>query len=359
MQTDCEGFLYPHVDPSACIHCGLCQKACPITTAVPVNVSDQKAYAVINQDEEIRKNSSSGGVFSLIAQHILSQGGVVFGAAVTKDTRICHICVEDSSQLYQLRGSKYVQSNVGNTYSQAKQYLLSGRPVLYTGTPCQISGLKAYLGKDYDHLFCQDLICHGAPSPGVWQQYVSYREQLARSKTKSVFFRYKDPSWVNFCMRFEFENNTYYQASLREDPYLRAFLSDLCLRPSCHQCAYKTQQRQADITLADYWGIWDIHPKMHDDKGTSLVFINSEKGSQIFEAIKQQLAFHPTDISLSLSQNSAMIASAVKPKNREQFLSEIQNGNFKETVSKALPRGSIWKKLWKRAKQFAKKILRK
>lgn len=358
MVSDEEGFLYPQVDTTACIQCDLCEKVCPMSASTQSAPLPTRAYGVKNRNEAIRKRSSSGGVFTALAEHTLSQGGVVFGAAMTRDLQVYHMAVEEPEQLWQLQGSKYVQSQIGDTYAQAKAYLKAGRPVLFSGTPCQISGLKAFLGKDYDHLLCQDIICHGAPSPAVWKQYVAYRESVADSKAKNVSFRYKDPSWTDYQMRFEFENGSIYQAGKQQDPYMRAFLADLCLRPSCYSCAFKGQNRPADITLADYWGVWDIHPEVDDDKGTSLVFTHSEKGAAALEAIREQLEIFPTQAQEAIRRNSAMIACAPRPKNREAFLSQVQADNFEQVVNQFRPKPSLLKRLLTKAKGLVKKLIR-
>lgn len=256
MHPDTEGFWYPQINKEQCIACGLCEKVCPI---IRKNESDDhfttKAMAAINQDEEIRLKSSSGGVFTLIAEEIIKQGGAVFGAAFSEDFKsVHHICVDTVEGLDKLRGSKYVQSRIGDTYKQAKAFLEEGKKVLFTGTPCQISGLYAYLAKPYENLYTQDLICHGTPSPMVWKKYVEYREQKAASKTQRMFFRHKQYGWKTYAVLFEFANNTAYGKTLHEDAFMKVFLSNICLRPSCYACSFKTLHRESDLTLADFWG---------------------------------------------------------------------------------------------------------
>ena len=208
MTSDEEGFWYPQVDKSKCIDCGLCEKICPIIHKwQPDNSRTTTAMAAINTNEEIRLKSSSGGLFTLIAENIIDQGGVVFGAAFTDDFKsVRHICVDNIADLDKLRGSKYVQSKIGDTYKQAKEYLDSGRKVLFTGTPCQLGGLYSYLRKPYENLFTQDIICHGVPSPMVWERYVDFREKKSASSTQRMFFRHKKYGWKTFAVLFEFSN---------------------------------------------------------------------------------------------------------------------------------------------------------
>lgn len=317
------------------------------------------AYAAINNNEEVRHVSSSGGVFTLLAEDVLARGGVVFGAAVTEQLRIAHIPVESVAQLHRLRGSKYVRSHLGNSYKQVEEYLCSGRPVLFTGTPCQIGGLKAYLKEDYDNLLCQDLICHGAPMADVWEKYVQYRQQQAGARAIGVSFRDKTVGWEAFRISITFENGTAYETDFRQDPYMKAFLKDLSLGKSCYRCAFKGMQRQADITLADFWGVKDVYPQMYDGKGTSAVFVHTKKGKEALQRIQAQLRLCPVDADVVVARNPAMIRSAAEPKNREAFLAALRTEEFSKAVETYYPRETLAKKLMVRLKQAVKKILRR
>ena len=270
MQPDAEGFLYPQIDETACIHCNLCEKVCPILQSLEEpKDKTPAAYAAINKDDDIRRQSSSGGVFTLLAEYILAQGGVVFGAAMADDQRsVRHIAVETPEDLAALRGSKYLQSTIGNTYGEAKQALQAGRKVLFTGTPCQIEGLKSFLqGREYPNLYCMDVICHGVPSPLAWQTYVSEQETRAGVPARRTFFRHKKYGWKTFALLLEFSNNKAYECVLSKDAFMQAFLQNACLRPSCHACHFKKLNRVSDITVADYWGVQNQQPDMDDDKG--------------------------------------------------------------------------------------------
>lgn len=345
MLPDEEGFLYPNVRADQCVACGKCEKVCPVTMQKD-NVGNVVAYAARNTDEQIRKDSSSGGIFTVIAQHILDNGGAVFGAAMDGDFRVKHICVGQSEQLWKLRGSKYVQSDLEQCYRQAKQVLETGRLVLFTGTPCQIAGLYAFLGKNYRNLYTQDIICHGVPSLLFWQRYVTYREQKVRAKTQSVCFRQKTHGWRECALRMEFANGKRYEKQISEDTYMQSFLADLCLRPSCYSCVFKTKNRNADFTLADFWGVEKCNPKLDDDKGTSLVLIHSDKGRELFEGLKDQLEWEPTDFEKAISFNSAIVKSvALKPERegfmdclRQQGISEVQKRYLKVPVMLRLKR---------------------
>ena len=336
MVSDEEGFWYPEVDKDKCIDCGMCEKVCPIIHKwKPDDSRITIAMAAMNKNEEIRLNSSSGGIFTLIAEAIIDQDGVVFGAAFADDFKsVHHICVDNKADLEKLRGSKYVQSKIGDTYKQAKSYLDSGRKVLFTGTPCQIGGLYSYLKKDYANLYTQDIICHGVPSPMVWEKYVENREKKSASTTQRMFFRHKKYGWKTFSVYFEFSNKTVYIKDFRGDSYMRAFLTNSCLRPSCHVCGFKSIKRQADITLGDFWGIQNVLPDMDDDKGTSLVLLHSSKGKELINAISSMLCTENADSELLAKFNPSSITSSKSNKKREQFLKVIKINDFESTVAK-------------------------
>lgn len=358
MTADNEGFLYPVVNTELCINCGLCENVCPIVNGKTAAYErDIKAYAAINNNEEIRLKSSSGGIFTLIAESVIDKGGVVFGAAYDNDFKVIHKYTEIKEGLEDFHGSKYVQSIIGETYKQAKHFLESGRIVLFTGTPCQIGGLYSYLGKNYDNLITQDLICHGVPSPMVWRKYLEYRESVSRASARRMSFRRKNCGWKTFSVSFEFSNDTEYVAKLTDDPYMQAFLRNLCLRPSCYDCKFKTKNRQADLTLADFWGIQNIIPEMDDDKGTSLLIVNSEKGLRVLHSIKNNLTLREIELDKAIKYNSAMINSASLSKVRSKFMSVIQHKPFDKTVNKYC-RTKLLNKLKAKIKSILKKFRR-
>ena len=356
MVSDEEGFWYPQVDKSKCIDCGLCEKVCPI---IHKWQSDDNrtttAMAAINMNDEIRLKSSSGGIFTLIAEKIIEQDGVVFGAAFAGDFKsVRHICVDNKADLEKLRGSKYVQSKICDTYKQAKEYLDSGRKVLFTGTPCQIGGLYSYLRKPYENLFTQDIICHGVPSPMVWERYVDFREKKSASATQRMIFRHKKYGWKTYAVLFGFSNNTAYVKRLHEDAYMRAFLSNSCLRPSCYVCSFKSIKRQADITLADFWGIQNVLPEMDDDKGTSLVLVHSEKGRKMIDDLSNLIRSKEVSCDVVERFNSAGVKSVSHNSKRDAFMRDIQSNDFEKTVSKYTKPS-----LYRRVRSLVGKVKRK
>lgn len=335
MQIDSEGFWYPFIDEEQCVDCGLCKNVCPVLNEYKGKKG--QAYACINKDENILMKSSSGGVFTLIAEMILDMEGVVFGAAFDDDLNVCHTEVKSKAELYKIRGSKYLQSNIGDTYKKAKLYLEDNREVLFTGTPCQISGLKAFLGKEYDNLTTQDIICHGVPSPRVWQQYLEYLSKTRGStvdKKNLPAFRLKQSGWMNFSVKISFNNGENHIQQFADDLYMQAFLKDLCLRESCYNCHSKAIERESDITLADFWGVENVIPEMFDDKGVSLVLVSSPKGQKIFEAISDKMVYKAVDIDEAAKYNPAAYKSCERNKKRDEFMSKITAGKFNKIVNK-------------------------
>lgn len=359
MESDGEGFWYPIVDNDECIECGLCVKVCPIIQKAhnePERVAKPRAYAAYSTDTSVRLDSSSGGLFSLIAEQVMNTGGVVFGAAFDEEFNVYHGFVEAKQEIDKFRGSKYVQSKIGDSYRQVRKFLRQDRMVLFTGTPCQISGLKRYLGKDYENLLCQDIVCHGVPSPKVWQKYVSYRESSAGGPARRIAFRRKDRGWKRYSVSFLFQNDTEYIQTLREDLYMQAFLKDICLRPSCHACHFKGINRESDITLADFWGIQNIAPEMDDDKGTSLVLVHSDKGQKLFECIQQRVVYQEVDVQDSIRYNSAAVKSVTQHPRRDEFFQRLDHEEIDKLI-KRLCRDRLPIRIRKKLKSWLRALL--
>lgn len=356
MENDTEGFLYPEVDYDKCIKCGLCIKVCPIINKKTVQ-NDPIAYACINKNESVRLESSSGGIFTLIAEQIINKDGVIFGAGFDENFSVLHSYIETKEELDKFRGSKYVQSKIGVTYKQVRDFLKQGKHVLFTGTPCQIGGLKSYLGQPYDNLFCIDIVCHGVPSPRVWQNYISYRENSAGAQARRIAFRLKNEGWKRFSVSFLFNNDTEYRQPLDKDLYMKAFLKDIFLRPSCYNCAFKTLHRESDITLADYWGIQYMLPEMDDDQGTSLIFVNSVNGQSMLKQIKDNILYKEVDINKAISYNSAAIKSAGYNPKRDAFFEGLGKLSFDQLVKKYCS-DSLYVRTKRKAKSIIHKVLK-
>ncbi len=283
MVADDEGFLYPEVDSSKCVECGKCLKTCPVIhPSAPQKPT--AVYASYSNNKEIRSESSSGGIFTLIARKTLLQGGVVYGAQYNSKFEVEHIAIEREEELHKLRGSKYSQSNINSCYSEIKTHLSTGRQVLFVGTPCQVAGLKLYLGKEQSNLTLIDFICHGVPSPKVWRRYL---DELNLREITHIAHRDKSSGWHNYSVSIEGVNHNGAPFKSTEpyfsNTYIRGFLSDLYLRPSCHHCPTKGFSSGSDITIADYWEA--EREIADDDKGLSMVIPHTEHGRVLFESL--------------------------------------------------------------------------
>lgn len=341
MKFDEEGFLYPSVDSNECVECGLCEKVCPIIHTVEVE-NEPIAVGCYNKNEKIRMESSSGGIFTLISELVIQSDGVVFGAEFDENYNVRHSYVDNMEDLHKFRGSKYVQSTIGGSYYDAKQFLEQGRQVLFSGTPCQIAGLKRYLQKDYDNLICQDMVCHGVPSTYVWEHYKNF---IANGKNiVGIKFRDKSTGWKTYSLQIDFDDGSSYKDIGNENSYIKGFVKDFYLRPSCYECKYKTLHRESDITLADFWGIEANVPELDDNKGTSLIFVNSDKGRECFEKIKENIIFKVVDIDRTVICNPSAIRASIYTKKKLTFYKIYKKENFDLLINK-LMKESITKKI--------------
>ncbi|MBQ4067582.1 MAG: Coenzyme F420 hydrogenase/dehydrogenase, beta subunit C-terminal domain [Clostridia bacterium] len=349
MRPDDEGFTRPRVDEKKCVGCGLCEKKCP------VNVREKhlpiKAYAAYTKDDKIRKSSSSGGIFGLLASEVLRSGGVVAGAGFGEGLRVEHKITETEAGLKELMGSKYVQSNACGIYKSLGEYLKEGRTVLFSGTPCQCSAVRN-LYKDSENLVVCDFICHGVPSPLVWERYVK-----EFPNAKAAYFRDKKRGWQEFSMRIDTSSRVY-SCSQYKDPYLRIFLRNIDLRPSCYSCSWKGENYASDITLADFWGISKVYPEMNDDKGTSAVILRSKKGGELYSAVCERLFMAEVDASRIAMINTAYGESAMRPQIREEFFADLREckdfGKLLKKYHKPISTTEIVKM---RIKKTAKKLI--
>lgn len=325
MQPDEEGFLYPTLKEQDCIHCQKCEMVCPLyhKKYVEKNTTAYVGYATRN---EIREQSSSGGVFSLLAEAILEQNGVVFGAAFDDKFQVHHISIESKEELKKLRGSKYVQSRLENTFFETKIFLENDRRVLFSGTACQIAGLKNYLGKEYDSLVTVDILCHGVPSTKVWEVYMKYQENKFASEIKSIYFRDKQYGWKNASLKIKFKNGKEYIMPTKNDIFQKLFLSDICLRESCYQCQFKEIPRVSDFTIGDCWGIENHMPEMDDDLGTSVILIHSNKGEKLLRAIENQMCLKEDELKNILPQSAHSRKAVRQHPNRKKYLEGLYRG---------------------------------
>ncbi len=334
MKRDFEGFAYPEINLEKCIHCGACERACPADLVCAESESTPEAYYAYTDDKTLLMNSSSGGAFSIIARKILQEGGVVFGAGYDESFSVRHMSAVNVEELAKLRTSKYVQSDIGKTYRQAKEALNAGKKVLFTGTCCQIAGLKQYLNRSYDNLYTIDIICHGVPSPQVWEEYL--KQCHSHKKIKQINFRDKTVGWNEFSMKITYEDGTSYRELATKDPFERAFLANLYLRPVCYQCQYKTLNRVSDLTLADYWGVEVVHPELAAQQGVSLILVHSDKGRQLYDEITKNMACGLTDREKAVKMNHGALHSVRWNQKRKYFYDNWQKAPMEKLVKKCL-----------------------
>jgi len=355
MVADKNGFLYPRTDMSRCINCGACEKRCPVLSERKLNPKGE-AFGCVNKNKDIQKLSSSGGVFNLIAEYIIENGGIVFGAVFDEELNVKHIeaCCKD--ELGKMRGSKYVQSEIGYTYKKAKEHLENGKMVFFTGTPCQIGGLVAFLKKDYDNLITQDIICHGVPSPMVWKRYVEHiKTKFGIDENIRVNFRDKANGWKNYSLVFQ-AGSKIHRIPASENNYMKAFIDNLCLRNSCYNCKYKSLERESDITLADFWGVESVAPDLYDFNGTSLMFVNSEKGKKILNEIIDGISLKKVDINTAVQRNKSAYIAASKNKNRDDFLNAVRLTGFEKATKKYVKKKTL-KTILRKIKNKIKTIM--
>lgn len=378
LKEDGEGFLYPHVNSDECIDCGLCEKVCPELhhgeRHIPLEV-----YAAKNKDESIRMQSSSGGIFTLLAEKVIQEEGVVFGAAFDANWEVMHTYAETMEGLVDFRGSKYMQSRIGTAYQDAEYFLKQGRKVLFSGSPCQIKGLKLFLRKNYDNLIAVDFICHGVPSPKVWREYM--KETIARKSGKNsvlpypipckigidtVDFRSKSTGWKKFSFALTLsetsvegvKNTVLLSSVFSENPFMRAFLADLILRPSCYSCPSKSGRSGSDLTIADYWAIPQVAPEFDDDKGVSLVLVQTEKGKSFYQSLKEKTTFIVTSYQEAQGANGGFKEKTPMHPKRSRFFTEFaQSDDIIGLIDRTL-RIPLYRKLLKKVKNGIKKMLK-
>lgn len=318
MVCDSEGFPYPVVD-ATCTRCGKCVIVCQRRKKYAPMAVYSDFFACLNKDSSVRYKSSSGGVFSLLAEVCLKMEGAVFGVELDSGYQAVHTCVTEVAGLEQIRRSKYVQSNIGLAFRDARNRLASGQRVLFCGTPCQIAGLKGYLGCDYENLLAVDFICRGVPSPSVFKAYIAQMSKMLGYRIKAVNFRDKITGWKGFSMVLYADDFQYNAGNCDKNPFMKAFLRDLTLRPSCYKCKFKGIASSSDITLADYWNVHTKFPDLDDDNGISLVAVNSPKGKNIFTALSNNMEFYPTNHRHARKTNPSLYKYAKPHRNRAYF----------------------------------------
>lgn len=332
MVEDNEGFIYPEVDYSKCTNCNICKNTCPRNNNIESH-PHQNAFAVKNKNINTREASSSGGVFTELAKYVLDNSGIVFGASYNDIMEVEHIMVDSLKDLKKLQGSKYVQSNIGTILIKVKEQLENNKLVLFSGVPCQIQGLKQFLKIDYSNLICVDVVCHGVPSPKVFRNYLNKVALENNSKITNLSFRNKDNGWKNYNLKTTFENKLIKNVIFSDDIYMKGFLKNLYLRPSCNSCIANNFRSGSDITLGDYWGIEKIEKDFDDDKGVSLVLLNTQAGEKIFNKISDNFDILKSDINFAIKNNPSIVKCWDSNKNRQNFFDNIDNIDIIQNIT--------------------------
>ena len=317
MQEDEQGFLYPLIDDMLCTHCSQCESVCPAIYFTAEKNAALSAYGCYSKDTSELMSSSSGGVFALLARKILSEGGAVCGAAFDENQRVFHILIDDESQLIRLKGTKYVQSEIGNCFTIIKTHLENGQKVLFSGMACQVEGLKNFLGREYDYLYCIDLICHGVPSPGIWKQYL--KEIAGANTVKSVSFRNKTKGMDSISVDYTLSNGETITEPYKDSLYIKGFLQNIIVRPSCFDCIFKGDNRCSDLTIGDFWSMKEYHPDAYQDKGVSAVIIRTEKGKDLFKKVRPKMITVPSTVDKISLWNECLNQSVLPHPIRDDF----------------------------------------
>ena len=321
MDENAEGFFYPKID-SSCVNCGLCLKHCPLMINNTPNTFSQKVFGVVLKNEDLILRSASGGVFVGIANYILEKKGVVYGCAYNDNFRVSHIGIESKNELYRLQGSKYIQSFISETYVDVKTRLEKGDTVLYSGTPCQIAGLKSYLGRDYKNLYTIDLICHGIPSQKLFQKYLQWLS--IKNKGKIVYYSFRDKDVSGWSCDGKAKIKTKKKTKIKIirgycDPYYASFLRGETYRESCYVCKYANMKRIGDITIGDFWGVEKYYSNIDRSKGVSCCIINTEKGLDLFSTIRERFFCFDCKKDEIAYANSNLNYPTVRPKIRDKI----------------------------------------
>ena len=321
MVEDSEGFKFPQIDMEKCTNCGLCEKVCIPSSGYVKQPFETLAFGVKNKNLEERKQSQSGGAFYILAKHILSKGGVVYGSLIDEGFVVRHARASTEEETKAFRGSKYVQSDLGDIFQSVKQDVQSGTPVLFSGTPCQVAGLKAYLRKDYENLLLVDLICHGVPSPKVWADYIEWQQKRKKKLITQAEFRDRSLPWGKSAEALWFDKK-----KKKFDIYAKIFYSRNAQRKSCYECLFANTERLSDITIGDFWGIENIKSEFRDDYGVSAVILNSETGKRIWKEVNEQVEYFQCKIEDLMFRNPQLYQSATRPVSMEIFWQDYNKG---------------------------------
>jgi coenzyme F420-reducing hydrogenase beta subunit len=329
MVEDRDGFIYPNKDTDICTTCGLCVKVCPIDKPIS-REKPLTTFAAVHKDLELLKNSSSGGVFAALCSLVFENKGVVFGCTMNDKLEPEHVSINCKSDMKKIQGSKYVQSNVKNTFAETKKYLQEGRQVLFTGTPCQIAGLKYYLGMDYENLITADLICHGVPSPTFFRGYINWLEKSRNAEVIEFIFRDKSKAGMGCIGKATYFKNKelFYEEAIISTLhyYYYYFLEGDIYRECCYDCKYASSGRMGDFTMGDYWGIEKAHPEINTGLGVSVLLVNNDKGMELVDKLNLNLT--KSTFEKASAYNGNLLHPTPKRDKREAILKTFRDGGF-------------------------------
>ncbi len=334
MKEDEEGFLYPDVDKEKCVNCGLCKKVCPVINS-KINSKEQKGYVINNKDLDVRKDSTSGGFITPLAEYIISKGGVVFGAVFDNNLNVCHEKVKKIEEINRIRKSKYVQSNLKETFLEAKEELDKGKYVLFTGTPCQIEGLLKFIGEKNEKLITVDVTCHSVPSPKFYLLYKDYiKKKLRNEEVNEIIFRDKSKYGYQYSVMTSKSNNFVISNGMESDPFLRGFFEDLTVRPSCYSCQFKKVYPESDFRIWDCFFAENYVKKMGDNLGTTRLLVNTSNGAKIFEKIRNKFECVEVPVNKLILDVKELTISTRKPQKRDVFFKDMNSMSLDEFFKK-------------------------
>lgn len=347
MKENAEGFAYPEIDAAVCVHCGLCEKKCHLMSEASRN-APLTAYAAQYTRTGL-KDSASGGAFMALAEWMLSQGGAVAGCAYDKNLNPKHILIREAGELPLLQGSKYVESDLGDVFSQVEAALRQGTPVLFTGTGCQIAALKKYLGNETDSLWCAEILCHGVPSRRLFADYLRFLGR--RSPVRSFVFRSKESSYGDYCFRYQLENGRAVSGCREDDFYYHHFYAASDYRESCYRCAYAGMRRIGDFTLGDLWGAEILCPDFPTHAGASLVLANTDRAEELLKSGALSCRLQPVDAGKAATFQSNLRGPTKRPEKRDRFYHDLRKRGIPMTVF-------LWKSK-KRGKHLRDSVLKR
>lgn len=336
MKSDSEGFYYPHIDDKSCIDCGKCLSVCAVKSKPKINSYGRRVFIVQHKNDKIRRESTSGGAFTAIAEYIIKNGGIVFGAGMNENFRVCHMPAYNLEQLALFRNSKYSQSDLGDTFLKIKNYLAEGKKILFSGTPCQVAGLKKFLHGDDENLVTVDVVCRGIPSPLVFEKYIDYQKKRLGEFDK-VLFRDKYSGYTHTAMSVYRDNVCLYHNGLEYDPMLKLFYQGMICRPVCSNCRFKEIERCSDFTLWDCFSAAEINSDFDDNKGTTFVMLHSQNAETIFEKIRDNIRACEAETEKVCNNTAEMLKSISHNPKRQEFFKDVNSMQPEELFDKWAP----------------------